>query len=95
VLAIATLSFLGLGVEPPTAEWGQMLVDGMSYLEEYPRLVILPGIALTLVVVSFNLLGEQFALQKVPRALRGYKLKRMQRQRQLEEDAIVDEKVDQ
>ncbi len=95
VLAIATLSFLGLGVEPPTPEWGQMLVDGMSYLEEYPRLVILPGIALTLVVVSFNLLGEQFALQKVPRALRGYKLKRKKRQRQLEEDIILDGKVDQ
>ncbi len=88
VLAIATLSFLGLGVEPPISEWGQMLVDGMSYLEDYPRLVIAPGIALTLVVVSFNLLGEQFALQKVPRALRGFKLKRMQRLRKQEEDAI-------
>lgn len=88
VLAIATLSFLGLGVEPPTPEWGQMLVDGMSYLEEYPRLIILPGIALTLVVVSFNLLGEQFALQKVPRAIRGYRLKRKQQARLKEERAI-------
>ena len=75
VLAIATLSFLSLGVQPPVPEWGQMLVDGMSYLEEYPRLVIVPGVALTLVVVSFNLLGEYFALRKVqktlaPRALR-------------------------
>ena len=75
VLAIATLSFLSLGVQPPVPEWGQMLVDGMSYLEEYPRLVIVPGVALTLVVVSFNLLGEFFALRKVqktlaPRALR-------------------------
>ena len=75
VLAIATLSFLSLGVQPPVPEWGQMLVDGMSYLEEFPRLVIVPGVALTLVVVSFNLLGEYFALRKVqialaPRALR-------------------------
>ena len=75
VLAIATLSFLSLGVQPPVPEWGQMLVDGMSYLEEFPRLVIVPGVALTLVVVSFNLLGEYFALKKVqkplaPRALR-------------------------
>ena len=75
VLAIATLSFLSLGVQPPIPEWGQMLVDGMSYLEEFPRLVIVPGVALTLVVVSFNLLGEYFALRKVqkplsPRALR-------------------------
>jgi peptide/nickel transport system permease protein len=71
VLAIATLSFLGLGVAPPTPEWGQMLVDGMSYIEEYPGLVIIPGLALTAVVVSFNLLGEAFALQKVPRAVSG------------------------
>ncbi len=70
VLSIATLSFLGLGVQPPTPEWGQMLVDGMSYIEEYPQLVILPGLALTLVVVSFNLLGEAFALNKVPRPIR-------------------------
>ena len=75
VLAIATLSFLSLGVQPPVPEWGQMLVDGMSHLEEFPRLVIVPGVALTLVVVSFNLLGEYFALRKVqkplaPRALR-------------------------
>ena len=89
VLAIATLSFLGLGVEPPTPEWGQMLVDGMNYLEEFPRLVIAPGIALTLVVVSFNLLGEHFALQKVPKAVRGYRLRRMQRRRQIEEQAIT------
>ena len=66
VLAIATLSFLGLGVAPPTPEWGQMLVDGMSYIEENAALVIIPGLALTAVVVSFNLLGEAFALQKVP-----------------------------
>jgi ABC-type dipeptide/oligopeptide/nickel transport system permease subunit len=71
VLAIATLSFLGLGVAPPTPEWGQMLVDGMSYIEENAALVIIPGLALTAVVVSFNLLGEAFALQKVPRAVRG------------------------
>ena len=76
VLAIATLSFLGLGVAPPTPEWGQMLVDGMSYIEETPALVVIPGLALTLVVVSFNLLGEAFALQKVPRAVRGGVLRR-------------------
>jgi ABC-type dipeptide/oligopeptide/nickel transport system permease subunit len=85
VLAIATLSFLGLGVAPPTPEWGQMLVDGMSYIEEYPSLVIIPGIALTLVVVSFNLLGEAFALQKVPRAVRGGLLRRKKAARAEEE----------
>ncbi len=88
VLAIATLSFLGLGVEPPTPEWGQMLVDGMSYLEEYPRLVIAPGLAPTLVVVSFNLLGEHFALQKVPRALNPRRLRKLLRLRRNEETDI-------
>lgn len=87
VLAIATLSFLGLGVEPPTPEWGQMLVDGMGYLEQSPALVILPGLALTLVVVSFNLLGEAFALSKVPRPARGLKLRRRRQMRATEERA--------
>ncbi|OYW42260.1 MAG: ABC transporter permease [Rhodobacterales bacterium 12-64-8] len=87
VLAIATLSFLGLGVAPPTPEWGQMLVDGMSYIEEYPALVIIPGLALTAVVVSFNLLGEAFALQKVPRAVRGGLLRRKRAARAVEEAA--------
>ena len=87
VLAIATLSFLGLGVAPPTPEWGQMLVDGMSYIEEFPSLVIIPGLALTAVVVSFNLLGEAFALQKVPRAVRGGLLRRKKAARAVEEAA--------
>ena len=85
VLAIATLSFLGLGVAPPTPEWGQMLVDGMSYIEENAALVIIPGLALTAVVVSFNLLGEAFALQKVPRAVRGRFLSRKKAARAAEE----------
>ncbi|MDO8885094.1 MAG: ABC transporter permease [Pseudotabrizicola sp.] len=87
VLAIATLSFLGLGVAPPTPEWGQMLVDGMSYIEENAALVIIPGLALTAVVVSFNLLGEAFALQKVPRAVRGRLLARKKAARAAEEIA--------
>ena len=87
VLAIATLSFLGLGVAPPTPEWGQMLVDGMSYIEDFPALVIIPGLALTAVVVSFNLLGEAFALQKVPRAVRGGVLRRKKAARAAEEAA--------
>ena len=85
VLAIATLSFLSLGVQPPTPEWGQMLVDGMSYLEEYPRLVIVPGAALTLVVISFNLLGEYFALRKVQKALAPRALRRRMAARHAEE----------
>ena len=85
VLSIATLSFLGLGVAPPTPEWGQMLVDGMGYIEEYPSLVIIPGLALTLVVVSFNLLGAAFALQKVPRPIGRRELRRRRTSRAKEE----------
>jgi hypothetical protein len=88
VLSIATLSFLGLGVTPPTAEWGQMLVDGMNYLEDSPSMVLLPGLALTLVVVSFNVLGEAIALQKLPRAIKGRVLLKRIRARADEEKAI-------
>lgn len=93
VLAIATLSFLGLGVEPPTPEWGQMLVDGMNYLEEYPQLVVMPGLALTMVVVSFNLLGEHFALKKVPKPLSRWKFKRLKAARAAEEAALLTKEV--
>lgn len=68
-LAVATLSFLGLGIEPPTPEWGQMLVDGLPFLETKPELVLFPGLALTLVVVGFNVFGEAVALDKVGRPL--------------------------
>jgi len=73
-LAIANLSFLGLGVQPPQAEWGQMLVSAMSYIQEAPRLVILPGLALTFLVIAFNLLGERIALAKNPRPMSRRKL---------------------
>ncbi|CCV13726.1 ABC transporter permease subunit [Mesorhizobium sp. STM 4661] len=75
-LAIATLSFLGLGIQPPTPEWGQMLVDALPYLDSNPWLVILPGLALTGVVISFNLMGEAIALNRIPVELRGKPLKR-------------------
>lgn len=88
VLSIATLSFLGLGVTPPTPEWGQMLVDGMNYLEDSPSMVLLPGLALTLVVVSFNVLGEAIALQKLPRAIKGRVLLKRVRARADEEETI-------
>lgn len=68
-IAVATLSFLGLGIQPPTPEWGQMLVDALPYLESDPRQVILPGLALTIAVIGFNTLGEAIALNRVPRPL--------------------------
>jgi len=71
-LSIATLSFLGLGVQPPTPEWGQMLVDALDYLEVAPMQVILPGVALTVVVIGFNLMGESIALNRIPKRLSGH-----------------------
>jgi len=58
VLAEATLSFLGLGVQPPTATWGAMLNDARSHLFESPYLVFFPAMALALCVLSFNLIGD-------------------------------------
>jgi len=59
VLAEAGLSFLGLGVQPPEASWGSMIRDGTAYMLVAPHMVISPGIAMILVVLSVNLLGDR------------------------------------
>lgn len=59
VIAEAGLSFLGLGVQPPEASWGSMIRDGARYLLVAPHMVIVPGVALMLVVMSVNLLGDR------------------------------------
>ncbi len=58
VLSEATLSFLGLGVQPPVATWGAMLNDARSHLFESPYLVFFPAVAVALCVLAFNLLGD-------------------------------------
>ena len=58
VLAEATLSFLGLGVPPPTASWGVMLNDSRSHLFDSPHMVVFPAIAVMLAVLSFNFIGD-------------------------------------
>ena len=58
ILSEASLSFLGLGVQPPTPSWGSMLNDGKNYLEMAPWMAIFPGMAIFLVVLGFNLLGD-------------------------------------
>lgn len=58
VLAEAGLSFLGLGIQPPDASWGNMVRDGVSYLLVAPHLVLAPGLAIFLVVLSVNLCGD-------------------------------------
>lgn len=59
VIAESGLSFLGLGVQPPEASWGSMIRDGVRYLLVAPHLVVAPGMALFLVVLSVNLLGDR------------------------------------
>ena len=58
ILAEATMSFLGLGVPPPTASWGTMLNDGRAHLFDAPHLVIFPALAVMLAVLAFNFIGD-------------------------------------
>ncbi|MDQ3541490.1 MAG: ABC transporter permease [Chloroflexota bacterium] len=58
IILESALSFLGLGVQRPTASWGTMLSDGREYLRNYPHIAIAPGIAIALTVLAFNLVGD-------------------------------------
>jgi len=58
ILEAAALGFLGLGAQPPTAEWGTMLADAREFIRSNPSLVTLPGLAILVTVVSINLLGD-------------------------------------
>jgi peptide/nickel transport system permease protein len=58
ILAEASLSFLGIGINPPTATWGAMINSGQRYLFTNPLLSIAPGMAIVLVVLAFNLVGD-------------------------------------
>ncbi|KAB2391113.1 MULTISPECIES: nickel ABC transporter permease subunit NikC [Bacillus cereus group] len=58
IMDISALSFLGLGIQPPTPEWGAMIHEGKSYIRSNPELMIYPGVMIMIVVISFNVLGE-------------------------------------
>lgn len=58
ILAAAGLSFLGLGAQPPTSEWGYMLAGSRDYINRAPWLMTIPGIAIAITVLGFNLLGD-------------------------------------
>lgn len=58
ILVCASMSFMGLGVVPPTPEWGAMLSTGRSFLRDYPHLCTFPGAAIMYTVLSMNLLGD-------------------------------------
>ena len=58
IMGAAGLSFIGLGIQPPTAEWGAMLSDGRSMILLHPHLMLFPGLMIALTVLSFNLFGD-------------------------------------
>jgi peptide/nickel transport system permease protein len=70
IVGEAALSFLGLGVRPPTASWGVMLSEGQTYLTQAPRLAIYPGLALLIAALAFNLLGDGLRDALDPRTVR-------------------------
>ncbi|MAQ46197.1 MAG: peptide ABC transporter permease [Confluentimicrobium sp.] len=58
ILAEAALSYVGLGAQPPTASWGRMLAEAQTLFYGYPRLAIVPGLAIVLTVLGLNLMGD-------------------------------------
>lgn len=58
ILSTASLSYLGLGAQPPTPEWGAMISQGQAYMWTSPHMTIIPGIAIMLTVFAFNVLGD-------------------------------------
>ena len=70
ILAEATLSFLGLGVPPPTPSWGSMLNDGRAHLFDAPHLTVFPALAVMLAILSFNFLGDALRDRLDPRLRR-------------------------
>ena len=58
ISAAASLSFIGLGIQPPEAEWGAMLADGRSYITTHPHMILFPGLAIALIIFSLNILGD-------------------------------------
>lgn len=70
ILTASGLSFLGLGPQPPTPEWGAMLASGRNFITSAPLLVLFPGLAIFLVALSFNLLGDGLRDALDPRLIR-------------------------
>ena len=70
IITEASLSFLGVGVRPPTASWGSMLSDGYRYMELAPWLSLAPGAAIFITVLGLNLLGDGLRTALDPRLSR-------------------------
>ncbi|WP_233569544.1 nickel ABC transporter permease subunit NikC [Planomicrobium sp. Y74] len=63
IMDISALSFLGLGIQPPTPEWGAMIHEGTSFMRSNPELMLYPGLMILFVVISFNIIGESLSEQ--------------------------------
>ena len=58
ILTAASMSFIGLGVQPPEPEWGAILTEGQEFMRDYPYLVIFPGVTIMMAVLACNFLGD-------------------------------------
>jgi peptide/nickel transport system permease protein len=67
VLTVSGLSFLGLGMQPPTPEWGLMLSEGRGYMTEAPHIIFFPGLSLFILVMAINLVGDGIQYATDPR----------------------------
>lgn len=72
IVSTASLSFLGLGVQPPRADWGQMISDGKTYITTAPHLVLIPAAVLSAVVYAFAVVGDAIQVRLDPRVRRGF-----------------------
>lgn len=61
IMAAAGLSYLGMGIQPPAPEWGNMLAESMNSIRAYPFLAIYPGMAIVVTALAFNLVGDGLA----------------------------------
>ncbi|WP_180322334.1 nickel ABC transporter permease subunit NikC [Mesobacillus foraminis] len=61
IMDISALSFLGLGIQPPTPEWGAMIHEGKAFIRSQPELMLYPGLMILFVVMTFNILGESLS----------------------------------
>jgi peptide/nickel transport system permease protein len=68
ILGAASLSFLGLGVSPPTPEWGSMMNDARPFIRSHPLMMVFPGTAITVTVLAFHLLGDGIREKLNPRS---------------------------
>jgi len=84
LLVVSGLSFLGFGVGPPTPEWGAMLAESRSFLDKAPALLAFPGLAISLMVLAFNLAGDGLRDLLDPRTVEstpGWERRRLRRRR--------------